>query len=329
MLLFYTSKDEEGGQGYEFLHKSFGEYLTACGMFGAFQRWGDQVAATTLDFDSIEFLRRWLTLCGPAPITKEILSFLRNEIKLRALEGLPNQPWKSAREWVEIAASLIDAVIKIGIPAHEGAKSWRSAEVYERNAEISLMAILDACAKAAYPIGLLGAPPSEGGWEAGPIHIPAFEEDTVAFAMFVARLTVSDSNGYVSTAGYPMVGPTGILLDMLSRLSLRASNHTCRTLMSANLEACNFQGAQLIGSIFNLSNLTACDFRRANLDYAVIETAQIAGCDFRGASLNRSFFSKRDMKSAKTDKPFRPEPPLRSHPSPDRAKRARTAAKPK
>ncbi|MFO1098833.1 MAG: NACHT domain-containing protein [Xanthobacteraceae bacterium] len=39
-ILFYTRKDEEGGKGYEFLHKSFGEYLTAKGLLSAFQRWG-------------------------------------------------------------------------------------------------------------------------------------------------------------------------------------------------------------------------------------------------------------------------------------------------
>jgi hypothetical protein len=37
-ILFYTRRDEEGGRGYEFLHKSFGEYLTARGLFSAFER---------------------------------------------------------------------------------------------------------------------------------------------------------------------------------------------------------------------------------------------------------------------------------------------------
>ena len=57
-LLFYTRKDEEAGRGYEFLHKSFGEYLTACGLISAFPRWGSQVVDPISDFGPSEFLRR-------------------------------------------------------------------------------------------------------------------------------------------------------------------------------------------------------------------------------------------------------------------------------
>jgi hypothetical protein len=124
-LLFYTRRDEEGGRGYEFLHKSFGEYLTARGLLSAFQRWGGQVDDPTLDFDSAEFLRRWLKLAGPAPISSEIVGFLRNEARLQFWVLDSEASWRPARKWVNIAERLIDTGIREGLPAHEGATKWR------------------------------------------------------------------------------------------------------------------------------------------------------------------------------------------------------------
>jgi hypothetical protein len=85
------------GRGYEFLHKSFGEYLTARGLFDAFQRWGRQMTDPVLDFGTMEFLRRWLKLSGSAPMTREIVLFLGNEVRLQAQAVDALKPWKAGQ----------------------------------------------------------------------------------------------------------------------------------------------------------------------------------------------------------------------------------------
>ena len=80
-LLFYTRKDEDGGGGYEFLHKNFGEYLTAIGLFNCFDRWLRQVTNPDGDFSEENFLDRWAKLCGGSSITHEIFLFLKNEVE--------------------------------------------------------------------------------------------------------------------------------------------------------------------------------------------------------------------------------------------------------
>jgi len=173
---------------------------------------GSQVDDPTLDFDSVEFLRRWLWLAGSAPLRREILAFLRNEARLQASTLDKEKPWEPARKWVPIAEGLADTAIKHGLPAHEGAAIRRVAELTEMNGELLLMALLDACGRATYPSHLRSAPESGGGWKPGPIRVPALEADSDALARFLARHIHNSPRGW-------MVGQRfSAMMPMLSHL---------------------------------------------------------------------------------------------------------------
>lgn len=286
-LLFYTKRDEEGGRGYEFLHKSFGEYLTACGLASAFQRWGTQVAEPTSDFDQTEFMRRWLRLSGPAPMTWYILEFLRNEVRLRAFNVDRERPWSIARQWMPIAKQLLDLMMRDGLPAFEGATKWTAAAVYERNSEEALLAMSDACARVAYPTGTRTRSVHEGGWEAGPVEIPFLLEDRTAFGAFLSRV-VPYYNGWGVVEGvfYPHSG--SIAMSCLSRLSLRGSLLYGRYFPDADFEGCDLSEVGFEGTVMTNCNLSYTQLERARLEGAVILRTIFAGADMRKTHFRRT-----------------------------------------
>ena len=191
MLLFYFTPAELEGAGYEFLHKSFGEYLTAQGIFDAFIRWGAPAISDEDEFTVDMFLEKWLALTSAAPITREVIEFLNDEVRLLA-QTSHSPGFERARAWTSIAASLLDSTIKVGFPAHRQAETWRSAERAQRNAEEALLAVLSCSARAAYPASLFKAGTDRGGWTSGPVQISNFQKLPNSFSELVNRLRVGN-----------------------------------------------------------------------------------------------------------------------------------------
>jgi len=79
---FYTRKDLSGEAGFEFIHKSFGEYLTARGLLNfAFRL----VTAMTRDeepIDAPEAGLRWISLIRDAELSEQIIRFACDEARL-------------------------------------------------------------------------------------------------------------------------------------------------------------------------------------------------------------------------------------------------------
>jgi hypothetical protein len=77
-LNFYLKSTESDQRGFEFTHKSFGDYLVACSL-------------CTLAFELPELInhgielvaRAWLSVAGEGDLSVEILNFLRDEMRLR------------------------------------------------------------------------------------------------------------------------------------------------------------------------------------------------------------------------------------------------------
>jgi len=294
-ILFYTRKDEESGRGYEFLHKSFGEYLTARALVDAFRRWGEQFKNPMQDFGARDFFDRWLVLTGQAAITPEISLFLANEFRLQSFLANEQESWSSARQWTEIASDLINISLLEGLPAHQSDHaSWRRAEWVQRNSEEVLWAMLNATARAAYPNALFEQPPEKGGWSSGPIVIAALESPN-AFSDLLARIlngetfsaAVRLSNGgsrYYNFPSYPEyfynATTDRIFLRFLSHLDLTKGGAKLISLQKADFSGGKFSGCPFRGTQFN-----GADFQRANLDEAVFVEGIYDRCDFDSASL--------------------------------------------
>jgi hypothetical protein len=288
-LLFYTRHDESTGAGYEFLHKSFGEYLTAQGILDAFLRWGTRAANEDDEFTVDLFCDKWLSLVGATNISLEVVKFLNDEVRLTA--GLTDESrLRTGREWVTTATLLMDSIIKDGFPAHRHAATWRGAEAMQRNAEETLFAVLSSCAKVAYPMSLLGSDQLRGGWTPGPVKISTFRTLPGSFPDLVGRLSMRlPRHNTVETFPYQLVG------TFLSRLDLSYVDIPTAVLYDSDFTACDLQGAVIeIGRLsrWNLSkcNLARCDFGYTWIEGCRIDHSDLTGATFLGAIVRNSTF---------------------------------------
>lgn len=77
---------------FEFTHKSFGEYLTACRIVRAMERIQKQLDRRQEDmedgWDERAALLHWAEVCGPTRMDIYLLSFLRDEVALKPVEQI-------------------------------------------------------------------------------------------------------------------------------------------------------------------------------------------------------------------------------------------------
>ncbi|MDR7154916.1 hypothetical protein J2W40_001734 [Sphingobium xenophagum] len=135
---FYLKAAEGYYRGFEFTHKSFGEYLTARSLIAVAESIHD-LAERRVELAMIE----WAKATSTGQMTSEILTFMRNEVRLRCSESADSigkiKDLKDA--FVVIAKESIDN----GFPI-ENAASWRSQEIRHNNCEISTWSILNSSA---------------------------------------------------------------------------------------------------------------------------------------------------------------------------------------
>jgi hypothetical protein len=282
-LLFYTRKDEDRGGGYEFIHKSFGEYLTACGLFDAFLRWGKQASDEDSDFAEVNFLERWLALTGATAISQEVHSFLRNEVRLKSL-GQTVEAELLARAWLEMSKGPLSSSLMYGFPIPKGSKSWRELEREQLNAELALWAMLDSIGRVAFPIEQAG---ESGGWLPGPISIPGLSDDPYSLARLLHRHDlIGDAGGfYVHPDSFFAAGEVNPMGKMISRIDYRGA-----VLSISRLSGCDLRGSNLTEARFLGTNVFISHFGHAKLDRAVFVGSQIAHCSFKSASMEKTDF---------------------------------------
>lgn len=314
-LLFYTQRDEDGGRGYEFLHKSFGEYLTSRGLVSLFVRLGRQVIDDDIEFSPDDFFERWAALTGPNPMTDEIANFIMNEMRLLSSEENSEKPWLEARQWIPAISKLVDKALIDGLPVHRlrSNDTWREVETNQRNAEAALLAILDACGRTAYPAELFNKKASNGGWKSGPIILKSVFSNPSIIASLEMRSIQYDSITPASlfrswrseTGDYPMRLTESIVHRSMSRLkhSSFLSLVTNYGSGSWDLEGSSIIGAQLRGNYddvrFSLSDMSKsnlehtsfyrCVFERSNFSNSRWIAVQFFASEFKSANCTKVY----------------------------------------
>jgi hypothetical protein len=126
---------------FEFTHKSFGEYLTARHLVRKIALLHKHLSAGLEAYDERRALEDWFRLTAPQAMTLDLLRFLRDEVRLRAA----NEPVDA---WQDMLTKLFSLTLRDGMPASftPPKETFRQAERRARNAEESLLAVLNACA---------------------------------------------------------------------------------------------------------------------------------------------------------------------------------------
>lgn len=147
LLAFYfrqKGRRESGEKTFEFTHKTFAEYLTSLRIV----RLVDQISTQILIFqndsdqgiDENEALQRWLNVCGQAAIDGYLVEFVRRQVMLAGAEN--------ASKYQKVLISLLEAALRANWPVERMQRLSFSEQLqYSRNAEESLIACVNACAR--------------------------------------------------------------------------------------------------------------------------------------------------------------------------------------
>ncbi|SMC84669.1 pentapeptide repeat-containing protein [Rhizobium sp. RU36D] len=280
-LQFYTRAIGDSDQGFEFVHKSFGEYLAACAILRAAQALSAQHRRKSEDFCTA-----WVKLFGAQPVTSEILGFLRDEARLLAGD--------EAIKLKEKLTRYMNWVLAYGMPAHRDRHaSFRMAETHQRNATGTLLACLNALA-GAISVGSGEAAirlvwPDESAARRLIEMLQITHDRTTAHHLCLGYLDFGESNdlSYLALTGVNLIGAH------LSIANLRGACLIGGDIMGANLSGANLAHSKLILADFSTASLVTAD-----LSWAILNTALLNGADLRGADLSRADLSGADLSGA-------------------------------
>ena len=268
LLQIHARRDLVGGEGYEFIHKSFGEFLAARAVVSAAKRF-----ATAIEDGEPEdeVAKKWLRLFAPCDMTDEIRDFV-----FQIARGIESAD--DLRRRKEGLTKLFNWTLKNGMPVNEDTNlnnhSFRDLERYQANAEGALLVVLSALATA-----LCESQPSRTEEDRAHIEWPG--QGLAAFRALLARLTVPGSP-FAQSLCY---------LDLIKGLGDRrvSDKFTWNDIISKiNLNKCNLKGAFLRTSLLRGADLTDADLTDADLRDADLTDADLTDADLTDADLLRA-----------------------------------------
>ncbi len=312
-LQFYTQRPGGDQPGYAFIHKSFGEYLTARALINAAEKWTHQHAGHP---DRIA--ADWLQLTGPQEITADIRHFMDDEARLRS--GV-DDPQKVARERIDELIPVVNHTLRDGFPAHVDLETgrdssdvtWRQRESMQASAERALYFVIGSWSAVAFPTDT-GTMQNGGGFPAGAIAIE-WPDDNAANSLIdralndgQGRMNLRALNFKGSELSFALLVGADLSYASCRDLHLVAANMTNAIarfsdfsnalLIGSSCSSVDLSGANLTGAIFDRSDLMQAKlnnarlertrFIRANLAKASLEGADITGADLRGANLSHA-----------------------------------------
>ncbi|MEM7045890.1 MAG: pentapeptide repeat-containing protein, partial [Pseudomonadota bacterium] len=274
---FYTHHGGREQPGYSFIHKSFGEYLTARALINASEVWCDDYGKKNR-WGS--FAEDWLRLTGGQRVTREIGTFMSDEARLRLKPNSRDAAdIEQARKLVEQLSEVATLTLRDGFPAHRtlpacrSEADWRRRELHQRSAEASLYAVIHAWAKVGYPFDLINKDESVGGWPAGRIKVMWQEEARTPAVAMLGRLR--DQWALESIAS-----------SLFSRWDFSSQEFGVIDLRMFDLRGADLREANLSGADLREANLSGADLREANLSGADLRVADLREADLREANLS-------------------------------------------
>lgn len=289
----------EGRNTFEFLHKTFAEYLVACRFADDMSEIVDEMMGNGTRYrkrgDVSSILRRWLATWGARAIDADVLRFIRDEIaRRRQIDG--NGKTIIASAAIHAFVDLMRRAISDGMPAHEMKGEERAGRKVEsfsdmvdwaRNAEEALLVALNAAI-------LSRAQAANTGYEAG----KQFQREE-ASDPYPEAISIN-----------PALENPFVMGDMMHRLDRQPGHDFVWMYCLAGLELSDarlfrapLQEAQLQGARLQRADLRWADFfranlRGANLSEAVLHGASLGEADLQGANLQGANLQMANLRGA-------------------------------
>jgi len=260
----------------EFTHKSFREYLTARRLVREVEDLHENLNRGRSSLRVEEALGRWVRLAGPAALDFDLLGFLGDDIAARPAD---------AESWLPTLVTLFNANLCDGMPVAAGGAiaSFRDAERHARNAEETLLAVLNACASA------LDAKRRAGSGETPRTLVTLDWGGPLGAGALIHRLRGQRTWGQSAVAlaclGWLDLSEQVLIVQDLGGADLRGADLGRADLRGADLGGANLGGANLGGADLGGANLVMANLGGANLRGADLGGADLGGADLGGADL--------------------------------------------
>jgi uncharacterized protein YjbI with pentapeptide repeats len=256
-------------------------------------------------------LVRWANLCGFSAMDEDLFSFVCDEIKVVFAEDS-----ELVKNWQKMLCRLIEVMLANGMPMEklDPRPNFQEEMRQSRNAEESLLAVLNACARNTQEISNINwhSPEVFGAWIARLQPQRNEDENTLAFhCLSFLNLEESilvgkyfyDANLDNSNLKNSDFYHTILIGASLSEANLEGANLSEANLDSANLWKANLQEAylervDLSMTDLEVANLSIAHLSRANLSKANLEGANLWETSLEGANLSGANLSGANLRGA-------------------------------
>ncbi|MEL6439984.1 MAG: pentapeptide repeat-containing protein [Cyanobacteria bacterium J06621_8] len=300
---------------FEFTHKSFREYLTAKRIIEEVKNIHEELAARSKNFrkgiNETEALVRWAKLCGLSAMDEYLFSFVWDEIELEYA-----QDPQLIKDWQKMLCHLIEVMLVNGMPMEsiEPRPNFQSEMFQSRNAEESLLAVLNACARITREISHIKwhSPTAFGSWIARLQPQREAPKNTLAFSCLswlnLDNCMLDLRDFYAANFEYSSLVKSDLQVAVLLNANLARANLARANLAGARLARANLVGAHLAGAHLARAHLAgahlagahleAVDLARADLEGANLEGANLEGANLQRANLNGAILQGANLNGA-------------------------------
>ncbi|MGG7565005.1 pentapeptide repeat-containing protein [Rhodovulum sp. DZ06] len=305
---FYTRAEFGEGTGFEFVHKSFGEYLAARALASAARAFAASLSGE--ESESFEEVApRWIDLIGMGEISGELMGYLRRE------------HFGDAAGTVAALEPFLQRAVADGLPVHQRATAdddWTTLAARHRCALTALYAICSAAADATGPgeeTRRRFRPIPAGRAKDAEAHMPGYRALAGIEAAFPgAGVRVLRAVDLSNLALLGAVLQEAVLKDadlrdadlrdavlrgaVLRDADLQRAGLQGADLREADLQGAGLRGAGLQGAVLQGADLRETDLRDADLRGADLRGADLRGADLRGADLRGADLRGADLRGA-------------------------------
>jgi uncharacterized protein YjbI with pentapeptide repeats len=306
-LAFYM-RPGESPNSFEFLHKTFAEYLVARRLVDAVRSIEEAYRASRSahgsrrrQYDETAQLQNWLRLTGPQAMDFDVLTFLRDEMSRSYRTDS-----KTVAGWRNALAHLMRICLRDRMPAHSLSQlpderlilrpqNFFETVEQERNAELCLLACLNSTIL-----------PEIDDSVFKPIDIRPENSNHMAMGQLLARVRgqrVGPRNlGVLLFAGLDMSFEIFHIQDAYGmdarRADLAGSEWTLAVLNSSNLSGANAKGAEFWHADLSGATLLGANFEDARLEGVRMKNSGLVGANLLRAHLKDADLSGSNLQEA-------------------------------
>lgn len=266
-MQIHTRRDFGQNESFEFIHKSFGEYLAGRALLTA----GLKIARKLMDEDQPEDVAPlWLTIVGSGNMTNQVLGFLRSEAEKR-FDTL-------AADIKEISCALVallEWILYHGAPTHwlQDTTSFTEMKILNGNATIALIAVINAVNRCVLRRDEELNSEVRDLWQRNDLSLVL--SDTAALERFPAQKLLDGYN----------------LREMhFSRVNFEYASLSKADFSRTRFHTCSFIGADLSNCSLEEVEASGCNFVSAMLTDSNFRGSKFLLCNMRGIDANGTDF---------------------------------------